>query len=74
MLVILAVIVGVLYAIRAGLWVRETSPTAGESGDGGRPEHVAVEDEGNARFDVSDRERDPDQAREPRRETDQTRR
>jgi hypothetical protein len=62
LLFVLAVVVvlvgGAVYAIRAGLWVRETSPKATDSRDEGRPEHVEVEDEGDARFDVPGRRSD----------------
>ena len=57
LIVVVAVAVGALYAIRTGLWVRETSPKADEPRDDGPPEHVHVEDEGNARFDSSEHER-----------------
>jgi hypothetical protein len=56
---------GALYAIRAGLWVRETSPKAEQPDGAERPEHVAVEDEADARFDAPERETAGRQ-REPR--------
>ena len=55
LIVVVALVVGAVYAIRAGLWVRETSPKATEPRDE-RPERLEVEDEGNARFDVPERE------------------
>jgi Na+-transporting methylmalonyl-CoA/oxaloacetate decarboxylase gamma subunit len=60
LLVFVVIAVGALWAIRAGLWARETDPAAEEPRDEppARPRHVAVEDEGQARFDVSSRERD----------------
>jgi Na+-transporting methylmalonyl-CoA/oxaloacetate decarboxylase gamma subunit len=67
LLVFVVIAVGALWAIRAGLWARETGPAvkapAAEAPDqGARPRerrrHLAAEDEGQARFDVSDRERD----------------
>ena len=58
LLVAVVLVGGAIYAIRAGLWVRETSPKATEEGDGERPEHVEVEDEGDARFDVPGRHSD----------------
>ena len=57
LIVAVAIVVGALYAIRAGLWVRETSPKAGGSDGDGQPEHVHVEDEGDARFDTPEHER-----------------
>ena len=57
LLVFVVVAVGVLSAIRAGLWARETGPARGE-GDGERPRHLVAEDEGEARFDTRSRERD----------------
>jgi hypothetical protein len=54
LIVVVAIVGGAVYAIRAGLWVRETSPKASEPRDG-QPEHHAVEDEGQARFDVPER-------------------
>ena len=61
LLVFVVIAVGALSAIRAGLWAREADPEAEEppEGDGRRPRHVVAEDEGQARFDVSSRERDP---------------
>jgi hypothetical protein len=59
-IVVVAVVGGALYAIRAGFWVRETSPKAKESRDE-NPEHVRVEDEGNARFDAPEHEPEPEQ-------------
>lgn len=60
LLVVVVVAVGVLSAIRAGLWARETGPAPEEprDGDGERPGHLVVEDERAARFDVGRRERD----------------
>ena len=60
LLVFVVVAVGVLSAIRAGLWARETGPARGEGGegDGERPCHLVAEDEGEARFDTRSRERD----------------
>jgi hypothetical protein len=58
LLVVVLLVGGAVYAIRAGLWVRETSPKATEPRDGERPEHVEVEDEGDARFNVPDRHSD----------------
>ena len=57
LIVVVAIVVGALYAIRAGLWVRETSPKAGEPHGDGQPEHVHVEAEGDARFDTPEHER-----------------
>ena len=62
--VVVAVVGGGVYAIRAGLWARETSPKAKEP-ERGRPEHVAVEDEGEARFETPEQQRAGRQ-REPR--------
>jgi hypothetical protein len=54
---VVAIVVGALYAIRAGLWVRETSPKTSEPRGDGQPENVRVEDEGNVRFDTPEHER-----------------
>jgi hypothetical protein len=65
LLVFVVIAVGALSAIRAGLWARETDPAAEapaaepHAGPGERPRHLGVDDEGEARSDVSDRERDP---------------
>jgi hypothetical protein len=72
-LVVVAIAVGVLLAIRAGLWARETGPKAEEPRDG-RPAHLAVDDEAEARFDVSDRDRESTQARDGTGATDPSRR
>jgi heme A synthase len=60
LLVFVVIAVGALSAARAGLWARETGPVAEEprDGDGERPRHVIVEDENEARSDVSSREPD----------------
>ena len=71
LLVVVVVAGGALYAIRAGLWVRETSPHAKEADGDERPEHVAVEDEGEARFDTPEREATDDEA--PERQGDRQR-
>jgi hypothetical protein len=65
LLVFVVIAVGALSAIRAGLWARETDPAAeapaaeGRARRGERPRRLGVEDEGEARSDVSPRERDP---------------
>jgi hypothetical protein len=58
LIVVVVLVGGAIYAIRAGLWVRETSPKATEPRDRKRPEHVEVEDEGDTRFDVPSRHSD----------------
>jgi len=59
-LVFVVVAVGVLSAIRAGLWARETGPAPDEprDDDGERRRPLAAEDDGEARFDVGSSERD----------------
>jgi len=59
LLVFVVVAVGVLSAVRAGLWARESGPAPGEpaDGDGERPRRI-VEDDGEPRFDAGSRERD----------------
>jgi hypothetical protein len=60
LLVFVVVAVGVLSAVRAGLWASESGPAPGERGDGDgeRPRRVVDEDDGEARFDAGSRERD----------------
>jgi Na+-transporting methylmalonyl-CoA/oxaloacetate decarboxylase gamma subunit len=63
LLVFVVVAVGVLSAVRAGLWARETGPTAAEPGEGGggRPRHLVEDedtDEAGARVDTGSRDRD----------------
>jgi hypothetical protein len=60
LLVFVVVAVGVLSAVRAGLWARENGSAPGEPGDGDgeRPRHPVHEHEGEARLDTGRRERD----------------
>jgi hypothetical protein len=55
LLIVIAVVAGaVVYAVRGGLWARETDPDAKEPSDE-RPEHLEVHDEAKERFIAPER-------------------